>query len=99
MQQTLGVIGLAQSQNLIYTERPSSTEEIAHQGPIATVQESTFSLQFTTTYLPRNDGLQQPSTVAVNIPTQSGLYLREAHDKYAEARGTDNEKYLLYTVI
>ena len=34
MQQTLGANGLTQSHNLIYTERPSFTEEITHQGPI-----------------------------------------------------------------
>ena len=99
MQQTLCVNGLARSQNIIYTERPSSTEKITHQGTITTVQESTFSFHFTTTYLPRNDGLQQPVIVAVNVSSPSGAYLREVHDKYAEVRGTENEEYLLYTVI
>ena len=58
-----------------------------------------MSLQFTTTYLPQDDGPQQSVTVVVNIPTQSGAYLRAAHDTYAEARGTNTEEYLLYTII
>ena len=87
MQQTRCTNGLIRSRNLVYTERPMTT-----------IQESTFVLHFTATYLPRNDGSQQPVIVTVNIPTQHKALLREAHDKYAEVRNTKNAEYLLHNV-
>jgi hypothetical protein len=65
---------------------------------MANIQENTFALHFTTTYLPRNDGSQQPVIVTVNISTQHKALLGEAHDKYAEVRNTKNAEYLLHNV-
>ena len=48
--------------------------------------------------LPRNDGPQQPVIVALNSQTQSKASLREAHNTYAESRGTENKGYLLLSI-
>ena len=87
MQQTRCTNGLIRSRNRVYTERPMTT-----------IQESTFVLHFTATYLPRNDGSQQPVIVVDSILTQPGASLKEAHDKYAEARGTKDMEYLICNV-
>ena len=98
MQQTPGANGLAQSQNIVYTEQPSYKEEITHQGTITTIRKSTFAPHFITTCLLINDGSQQPVSVAANIATHHNTEKpsEKRTTKYIEARGAENEEYLLH---